>query len=268
MSKYVVGDIQACLGGLKRLLAEVDFSPSRDTLWAVGDLIGRGPRALETLEFLYGLDNAFETVLGNHDLHFLAVTQGIRPAKTKDGYNPLLTSTDLPKFVDWLRARPLAARPAEQFFLSHAGLYPLWTEQQALALADEASTALQQQDWRETMEFMYGSEEWAWQDTYQGKQRIKFIIDALTRMRFVSTVGELNFKAKTTLETAPSGYTAWFNHPKLDYRSTLLFGHWAALEGKTGVSDIIALDTGYIWGGRMTLLNLESGERTSVDNPG
>ncbi|XOV80852.1 MAG: symmetrical bis(5'-nucleosyl)-tetraphosphatase [Aestuariibacter sp.] len=264
MATYVVGDIQACFKGLTALLDVMDFSPSRDKLWAVGDLIGRGPHALETLRYLYGLDNAFDTVLGNHDLHFLAVSQGIRPARPKDGFAPLLASEDLPVLVQWLRTRPLAVRPQPHYFLSHAGLYPLWQEQQALLLAQEASDALQQDDWRDTIDFMYGSKEWAWQDSFQGKKRIKFIIDALTRMRFVDGNGTLNFSAKTVLDEAPDGFVAWFNHPQLQHNTQLLFGHWAALQGYTGKDAIEALDTGYIWGGQLTALNLDTGERISV----
>lgn len=266
MTTYVVGDIQACLDGLKRLLDQADFSPSRDTLWAVGDLIGRGPDPLDTLRFLHGLGGAFNTVLGNHDLHFLAVSQGIRPASNKDGYPPLLAAEELPELVSWLRTRPLAAIPQKGYFLSHAGLYPLWSEEQALSLAQEASIALQQDDWCDTMDFMYGSDPWSWQDNYAGKARIKFIIDAFTRMRFVDACGTLDFRAKTTLDKAPEGFMPWFTHPALDHTSTLLFGHWAALTGSTGKARIEALDTGYIWGGQLTMLNLDSGERISLSH--
>lgn len=267
MATYVVGDIQACYQGLQTLLDKIAFSPSRDTLWAVGDLIGRGPQALETLDYLEGLGNAFDTVLGNHDLHFLAVSQGIRPVKTKDGFRAILDSPRSQRLVEWLRAKPLAAIPQKGYFLSHAGLYPLWSESEALQHAEEASAALLSEDWCATMQFMYGSEAWCWSDSLQGVERIKFIIDAFTRMRFVDANGTLDFDAKTRVADAPAGYQAWFNHAGLNHQSTLLFGHWAALEGHTGRPQIQALDTGYIWGGQLTAIHLESSERISVKNP-
>ncbi|BDX05412.1 symmetrical bis(5'-nucleosyl)-tetraphosphatase [Planctobacterium marinum] len=264
MSIFVVGDIQACYSGLKKLLLKVGFNPKQHKLWAVGDLIGRGPQALETIEFLMSLGDSFNTVLGNHDLHFLAVSQGIREVKGKDGFAELLQSSKKNLIIQWLREKPLAAVPEEGFFLSHAGLYPLWSEREALKLAQETSQFLKSDKWRRLLEYMYGNEEQRWTDNLSGLERHKFVIDAFTRMRFVDQKAGLNLQLKTTPKDAPPGIFPWFQHPDLRHESQLLFGHWAALEGNNPNERIHALDTGYIWGGKMTAINLKDLKTVSV----
>ena len=264
MSVFVVGDVQACYSGLKKLLHKAGFNPKKHQLWAVGDLIGRGPEALETIEFLMSLGDSFNTVLGNHDLHFLAVSQGIRESKEKDGFAKLLSSTQKQKIVNWLRKKPLAAIPQDGFFLSHAGLYPLWSERKALKLAQETSLYLKSDKWQGLLEYMYGNKEQRWTDDLRGLERHKFIIDAFTRMRFVDQKAVLNLQLKTTPKDAPKGIFPWFQHPKLKHDRQLLFGHWAALEGHCPQKNIHALDTGYIWGGKMTLINLKDLKTLSV----
>lgn len=264
MSVFVVGDIQACYTGLKKLLLKVGFNPKRHTLWAVGDLIGRGPQALETIEYLMSLGDSFNTVLGNHDLHFLAVSQGIREVKEKDGFNQLLQSPHKNKIIRWLRKKPLAAIPAEGFFLSHAGLYPLWSERKALKLAHETSHYLKSDKWLCLLEYMYGNEERRWTDDLTGLDRHRFIIDALTRMRFLTKNADLNLKIKVPPREAPRGMLPWFAHPRLKHESHLLFGHWAALQGHCPNKGIHALDTGYNWGGKLTIINLSNLETVSI----
>lgn len=264
MRTYVVGDIQACYTGLRKVLEKANFNPRKDTLWAVGDLIGRGPEALETVEYLMSLGAHFNTVLGNHDLHFLAVSQGIKAVKERDGFSDILNHKKRDKIIQWFREKPLAATPKKDFFLTHAGLYPLWSQQQALILATATADVLRSNKWLKLMTFMYGSEETLWQDNLSGLARHKFTIDALTRMRFVDHKGMLNLHVKTALEDAPKGFFPWFEHPKLHHKSPLLFGHWAALQGHCKQKHIHALDTGYIWGGKMTLLCLDTLKVTQV----
>ncbi len=263
---YVVGDIQACFDGLQALLKKVGFKEKSDRLLAVGDLIGRGPQALETLRFLYGLGKRFDCVLGNHDLHFLAVSQGIKKPKPRDNYQALLADKHLDRYVQWLRCKPLAQIPEPGTFLCHAGLYPFWSEKKGLLLAREVENKLQSKHWHSLLEYMYGSEECTWSDKLSGLSRLKFIVDAFTRMRFVDKNGTLNLTVKTMPEEAPIGYMPWFKHPNLKVKSQLLFGHWAALQGKTGLKNVISLDTGYIWGGKMTVIELSSMEAFAVAN--
>lgn len=267
MSTYVVGDIQACYDGLRELLDKVSFSADRDRLYAVGDLIGRGPKPLQTLQFLHALEDSFDCVLGNHDLHFLAVSQGIKKSKPKDRYESILEHPDSEKLISWLRHRPLALIPQEGYFMCHAGLYPLWSESKAMALAKEVQQAILADDWHQLLNYMYGNEELAWSDSLQGLPRLKFIIDAFTRMRFIDGKGTLNFTAKTAVENAPTGYIPWYKHPKLFNTNKILFGHWAALQGRTSVENIISLDTGYIWGGKLTMVKLGEDSCTSVQHP-
>jgi len=264
MANLVVGDIQACYTGLKRLLTKADFNPKRDTLWAVGDLIGRGPDALKTIDYLMSLGSSFNSVLGNHDLHFLAVTQGIKENRDKEGFGPLLKSKDKFKVIDWLRQKPLAAIPQKGYFLSHAGLYPLWNEKQAMLLANETSNFLQSDKWKKLLTYMYGDESCRWHKDLKGLEKHKFVIDAFTRMRYVTNKAELNFSVKTSPEDAPKGLQPWYEHSSLEHSNQLLFGHWAALEGKTTNKRIHALDTGYIWGGKLTLINLDNNKLTSI----
>ena len=267
MTTYVVGDIQACYSGLRKLLEKVQFNPKKDKLWAVGDLIGRRPEALETLEYLISLGDHFETVLGKHDLHFLAVSQGIKENRDKEGFGKILKSKHKEKLIKWLRQRPLAAIPKKGFFLSHAGLYPLWSEKQALSLAEETSELLRSDKWKKLLDYMYGDKEEKWSKDLTGLARHKFIVDALTRMRFIDNKTTLNLKVKTSPDDAPKGIMPWFEHDKLKHDSHLLFGHWAALEGKCPKKNIHALDTGYIWGGKLTLINLDTLKTTSYKAP-
>lgn len=243
----------------------VDFDPATDKLWAVGDLIGRGPQALETLEFLYSLGSAFETVLGNHDLHFLAVHCGIKADKPVDKLGKLLSSEDIDKYVQWLRQKPLALCITPDILLTHAGLYPQWSFQQALAFSAEVSIQLQNDGWRLLLKSMYGSEPRLWQNSLSEYPRWRFIINAFTRMRFLHN-NALEFSHKGPADQAEDGLTPWFkvaNSTLLDGQK-VIFGHWAALEGKTADKRFIALDTGYVWGAQLTLINLDDMRKTSL----
>lgn len=260
MATYVVGDIQGCCSALKTLLNNIQFNPSKDTLWAVGDLIGRGAEALETLSFLYDLGTSFNTVLGNHDLHFLAVFNGIKKVNPKDKFESLLSSQRVNELVNWLRIKPLAYPLTEDIFLSHAGLYPNWTPKQALGYAQEVSDYLQSDNWIKLLRFMYGSKCNRFAQDLSEMERLRFTIDAFTRMRYLCEDGSLELQCKESIETAPNHLIPWFEHKNIKNNTStrLVFGHWASLEGRTPYEHCIALDTGYVWGGNLSIFCLES----------
>lgn len=267
MAIYIVGDIQGCYTGLQRLLEKIDFSPINDSLIAVGDLIGRGPQPLETLNYLHSLGDSFDTVLGNHDLHLLAIYAGIRKAKPNDKLDTLLASPTLKTHINWLRHKPLALMGDQDTLVTHAGLYPKWSVKKALKLSLEVSEQLQGSHWKEFLGNMYGNQPCVWQKSLQGAERLRFIVNAMTRMRFIKNRDELDFNCKTSPDQAPVNLTPWFNvtNKKLNGNQKVVFGHWASLNGRTLLQQFCGVDTGYIWGQSMTLLNLSSDEIFSVE---
>ncbi|MEP1553860.1 MAG: symmetrical bis(5'-nucleosyl)-tetraphosphatase [Paraglaciecola sp.] len=266
MATYIVGDIQACFTGLVRLLDSVGFSAERDKLIAVGDLIGRGPHAIETIEYLYSLGDSFDTVLGNHDLHLLAIYSGIRKAKPNDKLDTLLSSKNIETYINWLRKKPLALKPNENSIVTHAGLYPKWSIKQALAYSDEISEQLTGDKWQTFLTNMYGNQPNIWDKELTGAKRFRFIVNALTRMRFIKDGDTLDFDCKAAPEDASSELTPWFNchNEKLKNSQQVIFGHWAALNGVTHTTQASGLDTGYIWGNKLTLLDLSKNVKHSV----
>ncbi len=261
----VVGDIQGCLAGLQKLLAAVDFDPAQDQLFAVGDLIGRGPDSLGTAEYLMGLGNCFQAVLGNHDLNFLAVSQGFKQAKESDRLGPLLASPKLPDIVKWFRQLPLAHKVSDDLFMVHAGLYPKWSTDDLLAHSGEISEVLRGEHWLSLLKNMYGREPHKWSPDLTDIARHRFIINACTRMRYVHSLDHLDFDNNGHPQNAPNHLTPWFqvNNPALK-NNRIVFGHWAALKGLTSSAQFIGLDTGYVWGQKMTALRLETSEFISV----
>jgi len=262
MTTYAVGDIQGCLKPLQCLLAEVAFNPSKDVLWSVGDMVNRGPASLATLRYLNSLDNACVAVLGNHDLHLLAASYDPRRLRKSDTLKTLLKAKDRKKLIESLRHRPLAHYDAKLgYFMSHAGIPPIWSIQQALELAGEVETVLRS-DKRlpDFLDEMYGNEPARWKDSLKGMNRLRAITNYLTRMRFCKPDGTLDLKSKEGLETTPKGYSPWFRYPRKNPESQIVFGHWAALEGRTGTQGVHALDTGCVWGEKMTLMNLDTQE--------
>ena len=268
MSTYIVGDIQGCFDGLQNLLKKVEFSPTKDHLIAVGDLIGRGTQALETLDYLYSLKDNFDTVLGNHDLNLMAIYAGIRKAKPGDNLDVLLTSSNIKNHINWLRGKPLALMAGPKTLVTHAGLYPDWSVKKALKLSLEVSEQLQGKDWKKVLANMYGNQPAAWQKTLLGDQRLRFIVNAMTRMRFIEKKGNLDFNCKISPDLAPENLTPWFNvdNKKLKTDERVIFGHWASLNGNTNLSQFCALDTGYVWGQTMTMLNLSTNEIYTVNH--
>ncbi|MCW8109420.1 symmetrical bis(5'-nucleosyl)-tetraphosphatase [Alteromonas ponticola] len=262
----IVGDIQGCLPGLKKLLSEAGFNPHRDHLYAVGDLIGRGPDSLGTAEYLMSLGDHFHAVLGNHDLNFLAVSQGLKQARKSDKLGPLLNSPKLPAIVNWFRHFPLAHRLDPDTVLVHAGLYPFWSVDDLLNHSDEISEILCSEDWRSLLKNMYGCEPRKWSSALFGVERQRFIVNACTRMRYLNASNQLDFENSGHPSDAPEELTPWF---KLNNRSLtterIVFGHWAALNGQTSSTQYIGLDTGYVWGKKMTALRLETAEFIAIN---
>jgi bis(5'-nucleosyl)-tetraphosphatase (symmetrical) len=267
MSTYVVGDLQGCYRELQQLLSTVQFDPANDVLWLTGDLVNRGPQSLECLRLVKSLGSAAHTVLGNHDLHLLAIAMSGASGKKKDTLGEILAAPDRDELMHWLRQQPLMiVDEARQLALVHAGIFPGWTIAQARQLAQEVESVLQSDKCLDFLQHMYGNEPDNWNDNLRGASRLRFITNAFTRMRIcaVSKKPEKNnaleLRYKEGVEGIPSGYAPWFTRfvPPEGWR--VLFGHWAALETHTGIDNIIALDSGCIWGRHMTLLRIEDGK--------
>lgn len=267
MADYVVGDIQGCFDGLKKLLKSVDFDPAHDKLIAVGDLVGRGPQSLETLQYLYALGSQFDTVLGNHDLHLLAIYSGIRQAKANDKLDSLLNDSQITTYVNWLRSKPLALTLEPDTLITHAGLYPQWSVAQALELSTQCGERLQSANWQAYLAQMYGNKPTQWSDDLQGAKRWRFCINAFTRMRYLYDDVNLDFSCKDAPEFAPSALRPWFSvtNKKISATTRLVFGHWATLAGNTQHPFRLGLDTGYVWGQQMTMWQLQNGNKYSVN---
>ncbi|WP_437880207.1 symmetrical bis(5'-nucleosyl)-tetraphosphatase [Pseudomonas sp. LRF_L74] len=264
MATYAVGDLQGCLTPLKCLLEHVGFDPQQDRLWLVGDLVNRGPQSLETLRFLYSIRDALVCVLGNHDLHLLAVANNVERLKKGDTLQEILDAPDRSELLDWLRQQKLMHYDAERdTALVHAGIPPQWTMEKALRRAAEVEEVLRD-DARLPLflDGMYGNEPDRWSKDLHGVTRLRVITNYFTRMRFCTADGVLDLKSKEGVGTAPAGYAPWFSHPQRKTRGQkIIFGHWAALEARCDEPGISALDSGCVWGGSMTLMNIDSGVR-------
>lgn len=265
MKHFVVGDIQGCYKGLTKLLKKAGFRPHKDKLWAVGDLVARGPDSLATMEFLYDLGPHFDTVLGNHDLHLIASAHGISKPKSQDKLDALLNDKKIDKYIEFLCTKPLAASPVKNTLISHAGLYPSWSISKAVKLSSEVQAHLQGEQLVEFLNNMYGNLPATWSKRLEGYARLRFIVNAFTRMRFVHEDGSLNFDTKCHPKNASKRLLPWFQHKNktLKASQTLLFGHWASLLGEVPSTlpieaKVIALDTGYVWGNQMSLYCIET----------
>ncbi|BFT29213.1 symmetrical bis(5'-nucleosyl)-tetraphosphatase [Alteromonas sp. D210916BOD_24] len=268
---FVIGDIQGCYNGLQRVLEKACFDPKKDQLFAVGDLVARGEDSLKTLRYLKSLGSGFASVLGNHDLHLLAVANGIRKAKKSDKLAPLLNAPDLAELIDWLRQFPLARKIAPNTVMIHAGLYPLWSVQQSIDLSEEVSQILSSEHYASFLSTMYGNTPDKWSADLTGTDRHRFIVNACTRMRFLKPDARLEFESKAHPDAVSlstnSTLIPWFDYTnkQLKEKDTVVFGHWAALSGQTNKSQFVGLDTGYVWGQSMTLLNLTTQQVISVN---
>jgi len=259
MATYAIGDVQGCFEPLQRLLDAIGFSPARDRLWFVGDLVNRGPQSLEVLRFVKGLGAAALTVLGNHDLHLVMQAAGFGKANKEDTLDAILAAPDRDELLAWLRAQPLFHLEGD-WALVHAGLLPSWDVAQAQALSAEVSAALNAPNYREFLAHLWGSEPAAWDDALTGWDRLRVVVNAMTRMRFVTPDGRMELRApgaKGPPERGPAGTLPWFAVPGRKSADRLIvFGHWSAL-GFRQTDNVLALDSGCLWGGQLTAVRLE-----------
>ncbi|MCW8333219.1 bis(5'-nucleosyl)-tetraphosphatase (symmetrical) ApaH [Vibrio paucivorans] len=257
MANYIVGDIQGCFDELQLLLQKANFNKQTDTLWLAGDLVARGPKSLETLRFVKQLGNSAKVVLGNHDLHLIAVSLGIHKVKSKDKTAAIFSAPDSQELLDWLRLQPLLAEH-DDFIMCHAGISPQWNLSTARTAAQEVESILQGEHWQWLIEQMYSNQPDKWSEELTGIQRYRYTINAFTRMRFCFSDGRLDMACKLPPEQMKNNTLApWFAlNARQPIEKTIIFGHWAALEGYNG-SDVIGLDTGCVWGGHLTMLRWE-----------
>jgi bis(5'-nucleosyl)-tetraphosphatase (symmetrical) len=256
MSTYAIGDVQGCYSELCALLEKIRFDQSRDLLWFVGDLVNRGPGSLETLRFVRRLGDRAVTVLGNHDLHLIALAYGHGRARGDDTLDAVLNAADCDELVAWLRTLPLL-HVGHGHVMVHAGLLPQWTIEKAQSLAHEVEQELRGPQHQEFLARLYGSKPDTWSDGIKGADRLRVIVNAMTRMRFCTALGQMEFHTKHEASQAPRGYLPWFDVPgRLSAHATLVCGHWSALGLKLR-QDIIALDAGCVWGGKLTAIRLE-----------
>lgn len=281
MANYLIGDLQGCDGAFERLLAKIDFSPSRDTLFVLGDLVNRGPASLATLERLMAYGNAARCLLGNHDLNLLAIAHGARQPHRKDTLTEILQSPKRQALMDWLKQQRLAMlfepqtdqtvqnpskQPNKPLLMIHAGVLPAWTAIKTVALANEVETLLRNASEAELRDFfrdMYGDSPNQWQDDLQGTPRLRVIVNALTRLRFCTADGIMEFATKDSADAAPAGYMPWFDVPNRATQDvTVAFGHWSTL-GWLDRTDVYALDGGCVWGGCLNALRLANSNDSS-----
>jgi bis(5'-nucleosyl)-tetraphosphatase (symmetrical) len=256
MATYAVGDIQGCYTSLTHLLQLIGFSPARDRLWLVGDIINRGPDSLAVLRWAMQHQDSLEVVLGNHDLHTLALAEGFVEAHRYDTVQALFDAPDCNELLGWLRSRRMAHAEGE-YLMVHAGVLPQWDASLTVALATEVETVLRGDDYRYFLAHMYGNHPNHWDEELRGMGRLRVITNALTRLRVCTLTGEMDFRFKGELSNIPAGHLPWFeleNRNSSD--STLLFGHWSAL-GLLVRDNLIGLDTGCLWGGQLTAIRLE-----------
>ena len=251
MATYAVGDVQGCFDELQALLDKAGFQ-KRDRLWFVGDLVNRGPRSLEVLRFARSLGERAVVVLGNHDLHLVAQFEGFERARKDDTFRDVLDAPDAAELIAWLRRRPMVHVEGD-YAMVHAGLLPQWSIEKALGLGREVEAALAAPNYREFLANMYGSQPERWDEGLRGWDRLRVIVNAMTRMRFCTRDGRMEFHAKGA--APPAGYFAWFD-TRPSERETIVCGHWSQLGLKLGAR-LAALDSGCVWGGALSALRLE-----------
>jgi len=267
MASYLIGDVQGCDDALERLLAAIGFSPSRDTLYLLGDLVNRGPDSAAVLRRLARLDASARCLLGNHDMHLLAVAHGIRAPHRRDTLDGVLHAPDRQAMLDWLRRQQLALRTAiagRDWLMVHAGVLPGWTADRTVALAQELEEVLRSPDLVQFLRGMYGNAPDCWDDGLQGLDRLRVIINALTRLRFCTREGRMEFDTKEGAEGAPPGYLPWFDVPGRRAADTAIaFGHWSTL-GWVARDNLVCMDTGCVWGGPLSALRITADGRQEL----
>ncbi len=265
MATYAIGDIQGCYHAFQMLLERIRFDAESDRLWLVGDLVNRGSGSLEVLRWCYAHRHCLNVVLGNHDLHALVVAEGIVTAHKGDTLDALLAAEDRQPLLDWLRHQHLIYREGD-YLMVHAGLLPQWSAEQALNYAGEVEHILRSDRYLDFFRHMYGNQPDHWDDNLSGIDRLRVITNAATRLRICSADGQMEFKFKGELQDIPAGYMPWFDVPDRAARDTqVIFGHWSAL-GLRQRENIYALDTGCLWGGKLTAMNLDTKAVVQVDS--
>jgi len=268
MTTWAIGDIQGCHDELRALVAELGFRADRDQLWFTGDLVNRGPKSLETLRYVRSLGDNAVTVLGNHDLHLLAVAYATkRKIKSADTIEDVLGARDRDALLEWLLSRPLTHYdPARQTLLVHAGLVPQWTADTAVSLAREVEGALQK-DPRGVFDEMYGDQPDKWSDSLRGMDRLRFAINALTRLRICTRDGRVDLKMKGGTKDIRAPFKPWFEWDNRESRDArVIFGHWSAL-GLVRTLGVVGLDTGCVWGGSLTAIDIDAVDTKPVSTP-
>ena len=270
MATYAIGDLQGCYDSLLRLLDKLKFDSTKDKLWFAGDLVNRGPDSLSTLRFVKSLGDNAITVLGNHDLHLLAIAA--KHKKTNDAsLQELLNADDADELLNWLRLQPLLHHEAQfNFTMVHAGIYPGWSLENAQQYANELESILRSDSYLDFIFNMYGNLPEKWNDNLKDWDRLRFICNSFTRMRYCEIDGRLNFKSHGAPGTHPENTLPWFEVPKRKAKKEhILFGHWSTL-GKINKKNVYPLDTGCVWGGKLTALRIdtEEAEYISIDCPG
>lgn len=271
---YVIGDVQGCFEALKALLKEIRFDPDQDFLWFAGDLVARGENSVGVLRFVKKLADrgAAATVLGNHDLTLIACARGFKKAKAKDHTQDVIDAIDGDELIDWLRKQPLSLTPNEQTLITHAGVPCIWNAEKTIALAQEVQHAVGHEDLSVLDAFlveMYGAEPNLWSDDLTSSARLRCITNYLTRMRLTDVDGRLEFEFKDALDAPmPTGFKPWFEFESQAAQThQLIFGHWAALQGKTISQKIQNVDGGCVWGQQLVAYRLEDQQLFAVDNP-
>lgn len=266
MTTYAIGDLQGCHTQLNALLEKIDATAPNARLVFVGDIVNRGPKSLATLRQIHALRERARIVLGNHDLNLLAVACGLRKPHASDTLDDILAADDREELLTWLRHQPLALEEDGNLYV-HAGVLPQWTAPQTLALSREVEAALQGDDWPEFLKRMYGNEPARWNDALEGADRLRCIVNALTRIRFCTADGSMDFKTVEGAGHAPAGMLPWFDVPhRKTESSTVVFGHWSTL-GLLIRPNLLGLDTGCVWGGKLTAINLQDRSTIQVDCP-
>ncbi len=266
MSTYAIGDLQGCHASLTLLLEKLEQTDAQARLIFVGDLVNRGPHSLATLRTIRAMGDRAVALLGNHDLHLLAVSQGIRKAHGSDTLEDILHAPDRDELLDWVRQRPLA-HFEDGHLMVHAGVLPQWPASQVLALAQEVETVLRGLDWAKFLREMYGNEPARWDDALAGTDRLRCIVNALTRIRYCTPDGAMELSNKQAFGPQLKNFLPWFDMPQRRTAGTpIVFGHWSTL-GLVLRPDLIGLDTGCVWGGKLTALRLSDRALVQVDCP-
>ncbi|MFT5397184.1 MAG: bis(5'-nucleosyl)-tetraphosphatase (symmetrical) [Gammaproteobacteria bacterium] len=270
MSTYAIGDLQGCYAELQDLLDKINFDKTNDQLWFVGDLINRGPKSLECLRFVKSLGNSARTVLGNHDLHLLAIANKVRKPHRKDTLDDILNADDVDELISWVRNLPLLVNDtALNFTMVHAGLPPQWTLEQAQSLANETESLLRSEQFNDFIQHMYGDQPDSWSEALKGYDRHRFIINCLTRMRYCYADGQLNLKANNAPGNEDEKLIPWYAQTGRQTKNNkIVFGHWSTVhlgnEKNFNQYKVYPLDTGCLWGGEMTAIRLEDEKLFSV----